>query len=171
LVRSFGRTYGLPYVIAFPSNVFGPRQAEEKLIPKVIVSALRGDKIPLYGSGNQTRQWSYVVSTAKNLIALAELADVEESYHLPHCEDLSNLELISHILAALKECGYNRSLSDLLKRVDDRRGHDFGYNSDYTKFHLTIPYEKMHFGSLEEWLTPTVAWYVSRYGEHAKKDL
>ena len=94
LVRAWGRTYGLPYIITNCSNNYGPFQFPEKLIPLSIIRALKGDPIPIYGSGNQIRDWLYVTDHAKALLKVMTEGEVGETYAIGGCNEITNVDLV-----------------------------------------------------------------------------
>ncbi len=129
LVKSWFRTYGFPAIIVNCTNNFGPNQNIEKLIPKTITSALRGDIIPIYGKGLNIREWIYVEDFCKAIITVIEKGNVGETYNIGSGEELKNIEIVDMICNILGEKTELKSskYKDLIKYVDDRLGHDFRY--------------------------------------------
>ena len=138
LVRAWGHTYGLPIIISHCSNNYGFFQFPEKLIPSIIIKAIRGEQIPIYGDGNQIRDWLHVSDHVKALILLLEKGRVGETYMIGGNNQMTNnkvAELICEILEQLrskKPNGVNQ-YSDLIQCIDDRPGHDFRYAVDIKK--------------------------------------
>ena len=138
LVRAWGHTYGLPIIISHCSNNYGFYQFPEKLIPSIIIKAIRGEQIPIYGDGNQIRDWLHVTDHVKALILLLEKGRVGETYMIGGNNQMTNnkvAELICEILEDLrskKPNGVNQ-YSDLIQFVEDRPGHDFRYAVDIKK--------------------------------------
>ena len=131
LVRAWARTYGLPILITHSSNNYGPQQNEEKLIPRVISKALAGEFIPVFGSGQQVRDWLHVEDNAAAIIQVLLKGQIGESYNIGANNEQSNVEM-QQICTLLdqhmpeKRTGID-SFSDLIEHVDDRPGHDSRY--------------------------------------------
>lgn len=163
LVRAWGRTYGLPYVISNCSNNYGPYQNPEKLIPLMISNAIKGKQLPIYGKGNQIRDWLYVDDHAKAIIDIAINADNDKTYTIGGNNEKTNLEVVKticDILDNIQPCkiGGIEKYSDLIKFVDDRPGHDYRYAIDsslITKDLGWIPNETFETG-----IYKTVLWYI-----------
>ena len=137
LVRAWGRTYNLPYLITNCSNNYGPFQFPEKLIPKTILNALSGKKIPIYGNGKQIRDWLYVDDHAEALMKVHQLSKYNETYNIGGVNEISNLKVVEGICDLLQEMvsvpdGVSQ-FKDLISFVEDRPGHDMRYAIDNTK--------------------------------------
>ncbi len=164
LVRAWGRTYGLPTLITNCSNNYGPYQFPEKLIPVVILNALAGKPIPIYGEGGQVRDWLFVEDHAKALLRVALEADVGGTYNIGGSNEFSNLalvQLICEILDELVDChpiGVTK-FEELIVFVQDRPGHDVRYAIDPSKIKVELDWSPEE--SLESGLRKTVAWYVA----------
>lgn len=163
LVRAWGRTYGLPVIITNCSNNYGPYHFPEKLIPHVILSALRGASIPVYGDGSQTRDWLYVDDHARALLRVVTKGSVGETYCIGGHNELKNIEVVQAVcelleeLVPLKPKGVAR-YEDLISFVTDRPGHDTRYAIDASKIESElgwIPEEDFETG-----LRKTVLWYL-----------
>ncbi len=163
LVRAWNRTFGLPTIITNCSNNYGPFQFPEKLIPLTILNALNGKSIPIYGKGDQVRDWLYVEDHARALLKVALEADIGETYNIGGHNQLSNIDLVNSLCAILDdevECypdGVKR-FSELINFVDDRPGHDIKYAIDASKIKSDlnwIPEE-----SFESGLRKTIIWYL-----------
>ena len=124
LVLSHHHTYGTPVIISRCSNNFGPRQHEEKLVPKMIARTLEDQKLPIYGSGNQIRNWIHVKDHCEAIAMLIEQGKIGEIYNIAGDEEVSNIDLVKKIIHSL-----GRSES-LIEHVEDRPGHDFRYGLD-----------------------------------------
>lgn len=170
LVRSYYKTYGLPIMIAHPSNNYGPNQYPEKLIPLTILNALEGRELPVYGDGQQIRDWLFVEDNVRALYALIKQGRIGESYCIGSSNEISNITLV-HKIADILDCmclrGVVGSYKKLITFVADRPGHDFRYASDCSKL-------KEHTGwapqvTFQEGLQKTVEWYVSRYFQGSEK--
>ena len=149
---AYHRTYGVPIVILRCTNNFGPRQSPEKFIPKTIIRALLGLRVPIYGSGQQIRDWTYVSDFCKAIDLAIEKGVNGQIYNVSARNETSNLELVTRILSILGKS------SNLIESVDDRPGHDFRYslNSDRIRKELGWKPE----WSLSTALESTVKWYV-----------
>jgi dTDP-glucose 4,6-dehydratase len=138
LVRAWLRTYGLPTLITSCSNNYGPYQFPEKLIPLMILNALAGKALPVYGNGQQVRDWLYVDDHARALLLVAQEGVIGETYNIGGHNEKQNREVIHALCAALEELvpdkptGGNKYV-DLIKYVTDRPGHDQRYAIDATK--------------------------------------
>ena len=163
LVRAWGHTYELPIIISHCSNNYGPYQFPEKLIPSMIIKAIRGEQIPIYGDGNQIRDWLHVSDHVKALILLLEKGRVGETYMIGGNNQMTNnevAELICEILEQLrskKPNGVNQ-YSDLIQGVEDRPGHDFRYAVDIKKIQNELGWQPEQ--EFESGLRKTVQWYL-----------
>ena len=164
LVRAWGHTYGLPIIISHCSNNYGFYQFPEKLIPSIIIKAIRGEQIPIYGDGNQIRDWLHVTDHVKALILLLEKGRVGETYMIGGNNQMTNnqvAELICEILEDLrskKPNGVNQ-YSDLIQCVEDRPGHDLRYAVDIKKIQNEFGWQPQQ--EFESGLRKTVDWYIS----------
>ena len=149
-VRSYGKTYGLPVIITRSSNNFGPNQFPEKVIPLFITNLLEGKKIPLYGDGQNRRDWIYVEDNCQGLQLVFEKGKPGEIYNVGIGKDISNLEL-THALLKEMGCGPEK-----INPVADRPGHDFRYSLDISKIKALGFQPKWTF---EQALRETVRWY------------
>ena len=133
LVRAWHHTYGLPVVLSNCSNNYGPYHFPEKLIPLMILNALEGKDLPVYGSGAQIRDWLHVEDHARALALIAESGRVGESYNVGGCAERSNLEVVKAICALMDELAPDAALGsreNLIRFVADRPGHDQRYAID-----------------------------------------
>ena len=164
LVRAWGRTYGLPIVITNCSNNYGPYHFPEKLIPHVILNALHGKPIPIYGDGSQIRDWLYVEDHAKALIEVLTNGKNGETYNIGGHNEKTNLEVVKTIcdlleeLAPIKPSGLKNYI-DLISFVKDRPGHDVRYAIDASKIKRELGW--MPEETFETGLRKTVKWYLS----------
>lgn len=134
LVRAWGQTYGLPVLITNCSNNYGPFQFPEKLIPMVILSAIRGRPIPVYGSGENVRDWLHVEDHADALLRVVESGRCGEIYNIGGDAELRNIDLVRQLCTLLDQARPTaQSYSDLITFVDDRPGHDHRYAIDAGK--------------------------------------
>lgn len=160
LVRAWGETYGLAAIITNCSNNFGPRQFPEKLIPLMILKALAGDDLPVYGAGNQVRDWLHVDDHARALIAVAEAGRIGATYLVGAEQERSNLEVVHAVCALMDERRPARAPhARLIKHVDDRPGHDFRYAIDPSVLRDELGWAPRH--DFAAGLSETVDWYLA----------
>ncbi len=159
LVRAWGETYGLPVVMSNCSNNYGPFHFPEKLIPVVILNALAGREIPVYGAGENVRDWLYVEDHATALLAVVQHGRLGESYNIGGNAEAKNIDIVRAICAILDETHPGAAPHDrLITHVTDRPGHDFRYAIDATKIRDELGWEPSV--TLDEGLRRTVAWYI-----------
>ncbi|GIU42972.1 dTDP-glucose 4,6-dehydratase [Shewanella colwelliana] len=163
LVRAWHRTYGFPVVLSNCSNNYGAFQYPEKLIPVVILNALQGQPLPIYGNGQQVRDWLFVDDHAKALCKVAFEGELGESYNIGGNNEKTNLEIVAAICeqlnqhVSIKPVGIN-DFSTLIRFVSDRPGHDTRYAIDATKMTQTLHWQPVE--SFETGLEKTVKWYL-----------
>ncbi len=163
LVRAWGRTYGLPVIITNCSNNYGPYHFPEKLIPHVILNALHGKPLLVYGNGLQIRDWLYVEDHVKALIKVVTEGGIGETYNIGGQNEKTNLEVVETICDLLEELAPERPIGvknyrDLITFVKDRPGHDVRYAIDSLKIKRElgwVPEETFATG-----LRKTVKWYL-----------
>ncbi len=160
LVRAWHNTYGLPVLITNCSNNYGPYQFPEKLIPVIILNALAEKKIPIYGSGENVRDWLFVEDHAKALLLVLEKGSVGRSYNIGSENECTNLELVKKICRILDKLHpRNKGLySDLITFVNDRPGHDERYAIDPNRIYQELGWRPSV--TLEDGLIKTVKWYI-----------
>ncbi|MGC8098488.1 dTDP-glucose 4,6-dehydratase [Metapseudomonas otitidis] len=163
LVRAWHRTYGLPVLLTNCSNNYGPYHFPEKLIPLMILNALEGKPLPVYGDGLQVRDWLFVEDHARALVEVVTRGQVGETYNIGGHNEQKNIEVVRGICALLEElapakpAGVAR-FEDLITHVKDRPGHDLRYAIDAGKIERELgwkPQETFHSG-----LRKTVQWYL-----------
>ncbi|MEN9039945.1 dTDP-glucose 4,6-dehydratase [Acinetobacter baumannii] len=164
LVRAWNRTYGLPVVITNCSNNYGPYHFPEKLIPLVILNALKGKALPVYGNGHQIRDWLYVEDHARALYKVVTEANVGETYNIGGHNEQKNIDVVKSICALLEELAPNKPeglsrYEDLITFVTDRPGHDHRYAIDATKIKQDLGWVPQE--SFETGLRKTVEWYLA----------
>jgi dTDP-glucose 4,6-dehydratase len=162
LVRAYGHTYGLPVSISNCSNNYGPYQFPEKLIPLVILNALGGQKIPVYGDGQQIRDWLYVEDHCDAILKIISGGKPGETYNIGGNNQPANLTIVETICGLLDELvphSPNFPHAKLISYVPDRPGHDRRYAMDITRIHLELGWSPKN--SLESGLRKTVEWYLS----------
>lgn len=159
LVRAWHRTYGLPTVITNCSNNYGPFHFPEKLIPLVILNALEGKQLPIYGKGDQIRDWLYVEDHATALFEVATKGKVGETYNIGGDNERQNIEVVTGICEILDELvPRETSYLNLITYVEDRPGHDRRYAIDSTKIKRELLWTPKE--TFESGLYKTVAWYL-----------
>ena len=159
LAKAWYHTYGLPVIISNCSNNFGPWQFPEKLIPLVIMKALKGEYIPLYGDGSNIRDWLFIDDHIEALIKILELGEYGNTYCIGGNNEKTNKEVVNNICHLLNEYKpTNYSYLDLIKNVTDRPGHDQRYAIDSTKIRKELGwFPEINFN---DGLKRTVLWYL-----------
>jgi len=168
LVRSWTRTYGLPSVITNCSNNYGPYQNKEKLIPTIIMNALNHKSIPIYGDGNQIRDWLYVEDHAAALYKVLIDGKNNQTYNIGGVNEVKNIDVALKICKILDDISPIKSkelqsYKDLIKFVDDRPGHDKRYAIDCSKIKRDLNWSPRE--DFDSGLLKTVKWYLSMYIE------
>ena len=159
LVRAWGRTYGLPFIITNCSNNYGPYQFPEKLIPLVIRNALLGKSLPIYGDGSQIRDWLYVEDHAVALLKALKSGISGETYNIGGNNEIRNIDIVHSICELLQELKPSeKKYSDLIEFVDDRAGHDSRYAINANKIYKDLDWEPKEF--FQSGLRKTVEWYL-----------
>ena len=160
LVRAWHETYGLPVVLTNCSNNYGPYHFPEKLIPVVILNALAGKPLPIYGDGGNIRDWLYVEDHADALLLVLEKGEVGRSYNIGGENERSNLELVKTLCAILDRLQPldSGSYADLITFVTDRPGHDARYAIDPSRIRDELGWRPSL--TVEEGLEKTVQWYL-----------
>ncbi len=151
-VEAYHRTYGLKTIILRCTNNFGPYQFPEKFIPKTVISALLGRKIPIYGNGMQVRDWIHVLDFCRAIDLALERGEAGAIYNVSAQNELPNLEVTKRILEDL-----HKPL-DLIQYVEDRPGHDFRYSLDSSRIREKLGWKPEH--AFRGALSETVTWYV-----------
>ncbi|MGL2935608.1 dTDP-glucose 4,6-dehydratase [Acinetobacter baumannii] len=164
LVRAWNRTYGLPVLVTNCSNNYGPFHFPEKLIPLMILNALQAKPLPVYGNGQQIRDWLFVEDHARALFTVAKQGVVGETYNIGGHNEKANIEVVHAICTLLEELAPNKpegvaQYKDLITYVKDRPGHDVRYAIDATKIKNDLGWVPQE--SFETGLRKTVEWYLS----------
>ncbi|MEO8260678.1 MAG: dTDP-glucose 4,6-dehydratase [Acidobacteriota bacterium] len=171
LVRAYHHTYGLPVLMTNCSNNYGPFQYPEKLIPLMILTALEGRPLPIYGDGGNVRDWLHVDDHCAGLLLVLRQGRPGERYNVGGGNERTNLEIIDGICDALDrlrpaaadpESGFGSSYRRLKSFVPDRPGHDRRYAIDATKIGRELGWSARH--RFEDGLTATVRWYLDHRG-------
>ncbi|MDX9886002.1 dTDP-glucose 4,6-dehydratase [Thauera sp.] len=164
LVRAWQRTYGLPTLVTNCSNNYGPYHFPEKLIPHMILNALAGKPLPVYGDGSQIRDWLYVEDHARALVEVVTRGKVGETYNIGGHNEKRNLEVVKTICDLLDEMvpwvvrGQARSYRELITFVKDRPGHDRRYAIDASKIERELGWTPQE--TFESGIRKTVRWYL-----------
>ena len=159
LVRAWGETYGLPILVTNCSNNYGPFHFPEKLIPVVILNALAGKEIPVYGTGENVRDWLYVEDHADALLTVAQKGEIGRTYNIGGENEARNIDLVRTICATLDEMRpADKPYADLITFVADRPGHDMRYAIDPTRIRTELGWRPSV--TVEEGLRKTVRWYL-----------
>lgn len=160
LVRAWQRTFGLPTLLTNCSNNYGPYHFPEKLIPLVILNALEGKSIPVYGKGNQIRDWLYVEDHARALVLVATRGVIGETYNIGGHNEKQNLDVVKTICAILDEVKPKEtSYLEQITFVSDRPGHDMRYAIDAGKIEQELGWTPAE--TFESGLRKTVEWYLA----------
>ncbi len=163
LVSAYGYTYDLPVLTTICSNNYGPYQFPEKLIPLVIINALTGKELPVYGDGKNVRDWLYVEDHCRAILTVLELGRIGETYNVGGNSEKQNIEVVKMLCDILDEklapliSGDSRQ--SLIRNVNDRVGHDRRYAIDTAKIENELGWEPTV--SFEEGIRRTVDWYLS----------
>ncbi len=164
LVRAWHRTYGLPTIVTNCSNNYGPFQFPEKLIPHMILNAIHGKPLPVYGDGQQIRDWLYVEDHARALVRVIEHGHPGNTYNIGGRSEQRNLAVVEMICDLLEEMAAERKPKNvqrfrhLITFVKDRPGHDVRYSIDPSKIELELGWRTEM--SFESGLAQTVRWYL-----------
>lgn len=149
---AYNRTFNLDVTIVRPTNNFGPYQYPEKLIPKTIIRAMLGLKVPIYGLGKNVRDWLYVLDACEAIDLILRMGRAGEVYNISTGNELENIEVVRRILKVLMKD------ESLIEFVEDRPGHDVRYSLDSTKIREELGWRPRH--AFDEALRNTVKWYV-----------
>jgi dTDP-glucose 4,6-dehydratase len=163
LVRSWGHTFGLPVLVTNCSNNYGPYHFPEKLIPLVIIRALGGSELPVYGDGSNIRDWLFVEDHARALATVFEQGQPGETYNVGGNSERTNIEVVRAICAALDQRqprSDGRSYAEQIRFVPDRPGHDQRYAIDAGKIRRELGWEPQI--TFEQGIGRTVDWYLER---------
>lgn len=164
LVRAWQRTFGLPTLVTNCSNNYGPFHFPEKLIPLMILNALSGKPLPVYGDGKQIRDWLFVEDHARALVKVATTGKIGETYNIGGHNEKTNIEVVKTLCQLLEELTPNKPAGiehyeDLITYVKDRPGHDVRYAIDASKIERELGWKPQE--TFETGLRKTVQWYLS----------
>ncbi|MFI1744750.1 dTDP-glucose 4,6-dehydratase [Thalassobellus sediminis] len=160
-VRAYGETYGLPYVITNCSNNYGQNQFPEKLIPLFINNIINGKSLPVYGDGNYTRDWLYVIDHAIAIDLVFHKGIIGETYNIGGFNEWKNIDLVKLLCKKMDEkLGRSKGYSEkLITYVKDRPGHDLRYAIDASKINKELGWKPSV--TFEEGLSITIDWYLN----------
>jgi dTDP-glucose 4,6-dehydratase len=159
LAKAWQRTYGLPVVVSNCSNNYGPYHFPEKLIPLTILNALAGERLPVYGKGENIRDWLYVEDHARALDLIAERGRAGETYNVGGRNERKNIDVVRRICGVLDELApANRPREELIEFVTDRPGHDARYAIDATKLEDELGWRAQE--NFDTGIAKTVEWYL-----------
>ena len=163
LVRAWRRTYGLPTIVTNCSNNYGCYHFPEKLIPHMILNALDGKPLPVYGDGKQIRDWLYVEDHARALYLVVTQGKIGETYNIGGFNEKQNIEVVRTICELLEELAPNKPqgiahYADLITHVTDRAGHDVRYAIDASKIQRELGWTPQE--TFESGIRKTVQWYL-----------
>ncbi|WP_369790537.1 dTDP-glucose 4,6-dehydratase [Rouxiella sp. WC2420] len=166
LVRAWKRTYGLPTLVTNCSNNYGPYHFPEKLIPLIILNALSGKALPVYGKGDQIRDWLYVEDHARALYKVVTEGEVGETYNIGGHNERQNIDVVNTICDLLEELAPEKpegvkQYRDLITWVADRPGHDKRYAIDASKIDRELGWKPVE--TFETGIRKTVEWYLSNF--------
>jgi dTDP-glucose 4,6-dehydratase len=163
LVRSYFHTYAMNVVTTNCSNNYGPKQHDEKLIPTVIRKALNGENIPIYGNGENIRDWLYVLDHCKGIDLVLQKGRSGETYNIGGSNERNNIDICNTICKVLDEKRPKESGSylDQISFVTDRPGHDFRYAIDATKIQNELGWKADE--NFESGILKTIDWYLEKY--------
>jgi dTDP-glucose 4,6-dehydratase len=164
-VRAWHETYGLPIVVTNCSNNYGPYQFPEKLIPLMTLNALEGRRLPVYGTGENIRDWLYVDDHAAALLMVSQKGRVGSSYNIGGHSERRNIDVVHQICALIDEMAPDRTIgsrSSLVTLVADRPGHDARYALDTRKIERELGWRPKE--NFESGLRKTVSWYLKNRG-------
>ena len=161
LVRAWHRTFGLPVLITNCSNNYGPHQFPEKLIPLMIINCLHGKPLPVYGKGENVRDWLFVRDHCEAILTVLRKGKVGETYNIGGNNEIKNIDVIQIVCAVLDEIlprDNGLVYSELIHYVTDRPGHDLRYAIDATKIEKELGWSPME--SFETGVRKTIQWYL-----------
>jgi dTDP-glucose 4,6-dehydratase len=159
LAKAWQRTYGLPVVVSNCSNNYGPYHFPEKLIPLTILNALAGERLPVYGKGENVRDWLYVEDHARALDLIVERGRAGETYNVGGRNERRNIDVVRRICAVLDELApSNRPREELIEFVADRPGHDVRYAIDASKLENELGWRALE--NFDTGIEKTVRWYL-----------
>ena len=161
LIKSYIRTYKIPAIITNCCNNFGPNQYPEKLIPTIIYNILNHKPIPIYGKGENVREWIYVKDHCNALIKIAQKGVIGENYNIGSGTVLNNIQIAKIIISVFKKMSHNQNIKSKIHLVKDRPGHDLRYCLDSSKIKNKLKWECQ--SSFNQRINETIAWYINKF--------
>ena len=161
LIKSYIRTYKIPAIITNCCNNFGPNQYPEKLIPTIIYNILNKKPIPIYGKGENLREWIYVKDHCDALIKVAEKGVIGENYNIGSGIVLNNIQIAKKIISTFKKINYNKNIKSKIHLVKDRPGHDLRYCLDSTKIRNKLKWK--YKSNFDQKINETIFWYINKF--------
>jgi len=160
IVKSYFKTFKFPCMVTNCSNNYGPYQFPEKLIPVIIRSLVKNNKIPIYGDGQQIREWLFVEDHCDAILKVINKGVIGESYNIGSKNEIANIELVKKIIKAYNNItGSNKDLNSSVKYVKDRLGHDFRYSVNCKKLQSQLGWKNET--PFMKSLTQTINWYLN----------
>lgn len=162
IIRAYNETYGMNTVITNCSNNYGPKQHDEKLIPTIIRKALSNQNIPIYGDGQNIRDWLYVLDHCKGIDVVYHTGITGQTYNIGGRNERTNLQIVDRICTILdKEVPKEKSYKELITFVEDRAGHDRRYAIDATKLENELGWKADE--NFDTGIVKTIEWYLNKY--------
>jgi dTDP-glucose 4,6-dehydratase len=161
LVRAWHKTYNFPSIITNCSNNYGPYQFPEKLIPLIVANCLDEKPLPIYGKGENIRDWLYVEDHCEGIASVLINGKLGETYNIGGNNEITNISIVQTICSILDDIrprASNNSYQDLIKFVADRPGHDFRYAIDSSKIHNELGWKPKY--TFETGIRKTIVWYL-----------
>ena len=161
LIKSYIRTYKIPAIITNCCNNFGPNQYPEKLIPTIIYNILNKKPIPIYGKGENVREWIYVKDHCKAIIKVAKKGIIGQNYNIGSGIVLNNIEIAKKIISSFKKINNNINIKSKIHLVKDRPGHDLRYCLDSSKLRNKLKWRCN--SSFNQRIDETIIWYINKF--------
>jgi dTDP-glucose 4,6-dehydratase len=161
LIKSYIRTYKIPAIITNCCNNFGPNQYPEKLIPTIIYNILNKKPIPIYGKGENLREWIYVKDHCEALIKVAEKGIIGENYNIGSGIVLNNIQIAKNIISTFIKINYNKNIKSKILLVKDRPGHDLRYCLDSSKIRNKLKWK--YKSNFDQKINETIFWYINKF--------
>ena len=168
LIKSYIRTYKIPAIITNCCNNFGPNQYPEKLIPTIIYNILNHKPIPIYGKGENVREWIYVKDHCNALIKIAQKGVTGENYNIGSGTALNNIEIAKIIISVFKKMNHNQIIKSKIDLVKDRPGHDLRYCLDSSKIKNKLKWKCE--SSFNVRINETIDWYINKFRDNYFKN-
>ena len=161
LIKSYIRTYKIPAIITNCCNNFGPNQYPEKLIPTIIYNILNNKPIPIYGKGENVREWIYVKDHCEALVKVAEKGIIGENYNIGSGTVLNNMQIAKKIISTFKKINFDRNIKGKIILVKDRPGHDLRYCLNSSKIRNRLKWECK--SDFDQRINDTIIWYIDKF--------